>query len=77
MSVRQIQDRFVLFPGSKNVHIAVRERADIALYNEPRFMVARNVATAFFDVAERYANRKRKKEGRKEGRKESRKKEKK
>lgn len=50
LSVRRVGDRFVLFPGSKNVHIAVCRRTDIALYLGERYCVASSVAGAIFDT---------------------------
>ncbi len=41
-----------MFPGSKNVHIAIRDRADLALYSDSRFLVARNVGEALCALLE-------------------------
>lgn len=54
-----IQDRFVLFPGSKNVHIAITCREDIAKYEGQRFLVARNTAEAVMTVLESLSDDKR------------------
>ena len=43
-SVRWIRDRFIVFAGSKNVHLAVRNASDVEKYRDGRFLVARNVA---------------------------------
>merc|ERR1719495_1209799 len=37
---------FVLFVGSKNVHLAVSRREDVDKYSEDRYRVAREVAAA-------------------------------
>ncbi len=48
-SARWIRDRFVLFAGSKNVHLALRNREDAQKYRDSRFLVARNVAESVVD----------------------------
>jgi hypothetical protein len=49
-SVRWIGERFVVFAGSKNVHMAARSRADVQKYRDGRYLVARNVATSVLDM---------------------------
>ena len=46
------QAGFVLFVGSKNVHMAVRRREDVEKYQEDRYRVAREVGYAVFDLLE-------------------------
>jgi len=46
---------FVLFLGSKNVHMAVCRREDIEKYTESRYQVAKEVAVAVFDMLDTLA----------------------
>ena len=50
LGVRWMLDRFVLFIGSKNVHLAACARRDIARYKDERFMVAKQIAEYMFEV---------------------------
>ncbi|EDQ86758.1 uncharacterized protein MONBRDRAFT_33624 [Monosiga brevicollis MX1] len=48
VAVVRTQDAYVLLAGSKNVHLAFRDAADLAAYRrEPRYLVASAVADAF------------------------------
>ena len=49
-SARWIKDRFVVFAGSKNVHMAVRSAADVEKYKDGRFLIARNVASSVLEM---------------------------
>ena len=49
-SARWVRDRFVVFAGSKNVHLAARGGADVAKYGDGRFLVARNVAASVLEM---------------------------
>jgi len=49
-SARWVRDRFVVFTGSKNVHLAARSAADAEKYRDGRFLVARNVATSVMEM---------------------------
>ena len=46
---------FVLFAGSKNVHLALRRREDVDKYAESRYQVARTVASSVMDALEAVA----------------------
>ena len=43
---------FIFLAGSKNVHLILRNRDDIALYADGRFQVARVVAATVLDTLE-------------------------
>nr|XP_045625849.1 uncharacterized protein LOC123775069 isoform X2 [Procambarus clarkii] len=49
-SGRYIEGRFYLFTGSKNVHMLIRERKDIELYDGERYTVAKVVARSLWDT---------------------------
>ena len=50
LAARHFGSAFVLFVGSKNVHMAVKNRGDIEKYSESRYQVAKEVANAVFDM---------------------------
>ena len=51
-SVRWIRDRFVVFAGSKNVHLAARGAADVEKYREgkkgPEVALSYSVSNMYF-----------------------------
>ena len=53
VSIRRIEDSLYYVAGSKNVHLLFRNRADLELYTEGRFSVARMVGEAWLRQVER------------------------
>ena len=47
VSIRRIEDQLYFIAGSKNVHLLFRDRADLELYSDGRFSVARMVGEAW------------------------------
>ena len=52
LAVRRIGDAYVLFPGSKNVHMAVTCPRDLDLYKGDRYLTASEVARTVFAALE-------------------------
>jgi len=53
VSVRQIEDKFYFIAGSKNVHCLFRTHADLELYTDSRFRIAKTVGLAWLQQLEK------------------------
>lgn len=53
LSCRWINNQFIIFAGSKNVHLVFRNKKDIEEYNEPRFTFARIIAEVIADYLDK------------------------
>eukprot|EP00045_Choanoeca_perplexa_P005731 m.48087 g.48087 ORF g.48087 m.48087 type:complete len:485 (-) comp13266_c0_seq1:7-1461(-) len=58
-SAQRLDDRWVIFAGSKNVHLAITCQADLALYQGQRYRMALIVATAVWTMLTRMSTEQR------------------